>query len=220
VSIAPITAIATGDAIDSTAHIVQVALTPIFLLTGAGTLLNVFNTRLSRVSDHTEHTAELLKGCEDDAERRLLESHLTRLRHRLLALDASILLISLGGAATCGTACILFLGGVQDKGVASWLVISFALALVCVVGGLAAFLVDTLLAWHGIRRDAAASTPTCPSCGAFCSLRCLPCPAVRSSPRHAASPPRRWVPCRWSAGLRPRPPMPAAMSSTPEGPPC
>jgi hypothetical protein len=29
----------------------------------------------------------------------------------------------------------------------------FALALFCVVGGLAAFLVDTVLAWHGIRRD-------------------------------------------------------------------
>ena len=145
--------VVSGDAIDSTAHIVQVALTPIFLLTGAGTLLNVFNQRLSRVSDHTEHTAELLKATEDDAELSLLQAHLARLRHRLLALDASTALTGLGGAATCGTACILFLGGVRDQGVVSWLVISFALALLCVVGGLAAFLVDTLLAWHGIRRD-------------------------------------------------------------------
>jgi Protein of unknown function (DUF2721) len=149
----PIATVITGDAIDSTAHIVQVALTPIFLLTGAGTLLNVFNARLSRVSDHSEHTAELLRASENEDERTRLEAHLARLRQRLLALDASIALTGLGGAATCGTAFILFLGGVQDKGVVSWLVTSFAVALLCVVGGLAAFMVDTLLAWHGRRQE-------------------------------------------------------------------
>jgi hypothetical protein len=35
----------------------------------------------------------------------------------------------------------------------SWPVISFAIALLCVVGGLVAFLIDTLLAWHGIRQE-------------------------------------------------------------------
>ena len=143
----------TGDAIDSTAHVVQVALTPIFLLTGAGTLLNVFNQRLSGVSDHTEHAAELVKATQDDVERNLLEAHLARLRRRLIVLDASIVLISLGAAATCGTACILFLGGVQNKGVAFWLLISFAVALLCVAGALTAFLIDSVLAWHGRRED-------------------------------------------------------------------
>jgi hypothetical protein len=148
----PVTVV-TADAIDSTAHLVQVALTPIFLLTGAGTLLGVFNTRLARVADSTEHTAELLKTTEDDAERRLLNAHMARLRHRLLALDASIALTAFGGVATCGTVCLLFLGGVQNKGAVSWPVISFAIALLCVVGGLVAFLIDTLLAWHGIRQE-------------------------------------------------------------------
>ena len=149
----PIVNLVTGDAIDSTAHIVQVALTPIFLLTGAGTLLNVFNTRLARVSDHHEHNADLLRAQPDQAQRELLEAHQRRLGQRLVALDAAVGLSALGGAATCGTAFILFLGGIQDKGVASSLVISFGFALLCVVGGLAAFLVDTLLAWHGIRQD-------------------------------------------------------------------
>jgi hypothetical protein len=48
----PIVNLVANASIDSTAHIVQVALTPIFLLTGAGTLRNVFNARLARVSDH------------------------------------------------------------------------------------------------------------------------------------------------------------------------
>jgi hypothetical protein len=142
-----------GDSTDSTAHLIQVALTPIFLLTGAGTLLNVFNTRLARVSDHHEHMAELLRDGPDEHERVVLKVHQRRLRHRLFALDAAVALAAFGGAATCGTAFILFVGSVQDKSVASWLVISFTIALLCVVGSLAAFIVDTALAWHGIRRD-------------------------------------------------------------------
>jgi hypothetical protein len=148
-----------SDAIDSTAHLVQVALTPIFLLTGAGTLLNVFNTRLARVSDHDEHMAELLRAAPGAPEIVRLEAHQTRLRHRLVALDAAVSLSALGGAATCGTAFILFLGGVQDKGVATWLVISFGIALLCVVGSLLAFLVDTFLAWHGLKRDGSLPRP-------------------------------------------------------------
>ena len=54
-----------GEAVDSVAHIIQVALTPVFLLSGIGALLNVFNTRLSRVSDHREHVEDLLRGEPD-----------------------------------------------------------------------------------------------------------------------------------------------------------
>ncbi len=142
-----------SDMVDNTAHIVQVALTPIFLLTGVGTLLNVFNTRLIRVSDDNRHLAELLRGDVDDTSRRRLEAHLVRLRKRLLALDAAVALTALAGTATCGTAFILFLGSLRNQSIKSWLVISFGVALVCIVGALAAFVMDTVFAWHGRRRE-------------------------------------------------------------------
>ena len=37
--------------LDLVAHVIQVALTPVFLLSGVATLLNVFSTRLARVAD-------------------------------------------------------------------------------------------------------------------------------------------------------------------------
>lgn len=141
------------DVVDNTAHIVQVALTPIFLLTGVGTLLNVFNTRLARVSDHNQHLGELLRAGPDDGARPLLERHAARLKRRLWALDAAVALTAIAGAATCGTAFILFLGSLRDRSVVSWLVISFGVALVCVVLALVAFVADTVLAWHGLRRE-------------------------------------------------------------------
>ncbi|MGI4943613.1 MAG: DUF2721 domain-containing protein [Janthinobacterium lividum] len=142
----------TGEGVDSLAHIIQTALTPVFLLSGIGTLLNVFNTRLARVTDHAEHASELLEAT-DDGQSAQLRVHLARLQRRIFALDSSIALSAVGGAATCMAVFVLFLGGVRDTAVATGLIVLFGGALVCIVGALIAFLVDSVLAWHGLRVD-------------------------------------------------------------------
>jgi uncharacterized protein YfiM (DUF2279 family) len=142
-------------AVDSVAHIVQVALTPVFLLSGIGTLLNVFNTRLSRVVDHFEHVAELLAAEHDFDKQAALARHLARLRTRRFALDSSVLLASAGAVATCGAVWVLFLGGVREQVVATWLYALFGVALGCSICALVAFLVDNVMAWHGLRREGA-----------------------------------------------------------------
>jgi hypothetical protein len=141
------------EAIDSVAHVIQVALTPVFLLSGIGTLLNVFNMRLSRVSDHREHIAELLRGDVDDRVVPVLRAHLLRLRRRTLVLDVSLVSGAIGGASTCGAAFVLFLGGLKTGAVATWLYVLFGIALGCTVFALIAFLADSVLAWHGLRRE-------------------------------------------------------------------
>jgi len=155
----PLPGLDAADAVDSVAHIIQVALTPVFLLSGVGTLLNVFNTRLSRVSDHREHATELLRGEGEEAERALLRLHLRRLRHRTLVLDASIALAGIGGASTCGAAFVLFLGSVRYTAVAAWLFVLFGLALGCTASALLAFLVDSILAWHGLHKEGSLPHP-------------------------------------------------------------
>ena len=139
--------------VESIAHVIQVALTPVFLLSGIGTLLNVFNTRLARVSDHTEHAFELLKAEQNPHARSKLTRHLIRLQRRRLVLDISVIGGAIGGAATCGAAFVLFLGGMRDAAIASWLFAMFGIALGCTVIALIAFLVDSVLAWHGIHRE-------------------------------------------------------------------
>lgn len=146
-------ALGTGGPIDGVAHLIQTALTPVFLLTGIGNLLVVFNTRLARVSDHMAHVTELLMSGVglDDQER--LRAHLLRLAHRSWMLDASVAFGAIGGSSTCGAALVLFLGTVSNFGIDSWLIGMFAVALGCTVGSLVAFLGDSLLAWHGLRRE-------------------------------------------------------------------
>ncbi len=112
-----------GDAVDSVAHVVQVALTPVFLLSGIGTLLNVFNTRLSRVSDHREHATEMLRDEDGTLDHGLLRAHLRRLRQRTLVLDASIAFGAIGGASTLWRCiCLVSGGSLRNAAIAAWLV--------------------------------------------------------------------------------------------------
>jgi len=46
----------------SVVHIIQIALTPVFLLSGIATLLNVFSTRLARVSDRVDQLSQIFVG--------------------------------------------------------------------------------------------------------------------------------------------------------------
>ncbi len=141
-----------ADPVDAT-RIIQTALTPVFLLSGIGTLLNVFNQRLARVADHTSHVADLLAAADDVAQRAKLLRHYVRLIRRRSALDASVVLGALAGGATCAAAFALFLVSIRDSTgsvVELWL---FGSALGCTIAALMAFLVDTVLGWHGLRVD-------------------------------------------------------------------
>ena len=139
-------------AMDMIAHTIQVALTPVFLLSGIGTLLNTFNTRLARVSDHTE---QIFAQMKDGASKSSVTdtAHFRRLQRRRAALDIAVMLGAIGCGATCGAALVLFFGGLRAGEIAAWLFLLFGLALVCTVGALAAFLVDTVLAWHGLHQE-------------------------------------------------------------------
>jgi hypothetical protein len=135
------------------AHIIQTALTPVFLLSGIGALLNVFNQRLARVSDHVAHLTELLAANGDGVDAATLVRHLRRLSHRRVALDVSVVLGALAGASTCGAAFALFLVTLRDSSGGTLLLWLFGGALTCTIAALMAFVVDTILGLHGIWRD-------------------------------------------------------------------
>jgi hypothetical protein len=141
-----------GSGVDMVAHIIQAALTPVFLLSGIATLLNVFSTRLVRVADQVDAVSSAL-AMADAAESRLLAGKLRNLYWRSLALDAAVILGAIGGAATCGAVLALFVGSlraVENSGVLFGL---FGLAVVCALGGVLAFTVEMLIAGIGIREE-------------------------------------------------------------------
>lgn len=129
------------------AHVVQLALTPIFLLTGLSSLLNVFTARLGRVADRVDRLATTPLDHKQQ---------LARLRLRSRVLDLAVLLAALSGALTCCAALTLFLGALRNAGAGRLLFALFGGALVCAVAALAAFAIETLLSGRSVREQAQA----------------------------------------------------------------
>jgi Protein of unknown function (DUF2721) len=138
--------------LDLVAHVIQVALTPVFLLSGIATLMNVFSTRLARVADLIAKTAE--SGGEDDRDK--VNARLAHLRRRSLALDAAVVLAAIGGAATCVSVLTLFVGALKAATIASVLFTTFGLAVICTIGAIGAFTIEMLMAGSGMRAIVAA----------------------------------------------------------------
>ena len=136
--------------LDDVAHIIQVALTPVFLLSSIGTLINVFSARLGRVSDQVDKIMEAaaVAGHRDKV---LADRRLRQLNHRSRVLDIAVILASFGGASTCGAALTLFYGALRNSGVASALYGLFGLAILFTIASLAAFVYEMLLAGRFLR---------------------------------------------------------------------
>ncbi len=134
-----------GAALAKATRVVQQALTPVFLLSGIGTLLNVFAARLGRVADQTDALAAKQPG--EPAR----DSRLRVLRLRSRALDVSVVLAALAGGLTCSTVLVLFLGELLGKAAASILFALFGGAIVFTIGSITGFVVEMLLAARGVR---------------------------------------------------------------------
>lgn len=132
--------------LENIAHTIQVALTPVFLLSGIATLLSVFSTRLGRVADRVDLlSAQLRTASGEEAE--FLTRQLSYLRRRTTLLDIAVVLGASGAALTCLSALLLF-GSPRRLPVERLLLYSFALSLVCSIGALTAFLAETM--WSGL----------------------------------------------------------------------
>jgi hypothetical protein len=124
--------------------VVQLALTPVFLLSGVVTLLAVFSARLARVADKVDVLVQQSKTIARD---RSLQS----LRLRSHSLDIAVVLAALAGGLTSATVLVLFLGEVRGSGAGRLLFLAFGGAIVLTIASLAAFVVEMLLAARGVR---------------------------------------------------------------------
>src|SRR6266851_10392921 len=149
----------TGSGLDIVAHIIQVALTPVFLLSGIATLLNVFSARLARVADRVDALSKAIEGADAD-EAKALSVQLAYLHRRSLALDVAVVLGAVGGAATCAAVLVLFVGALRDSTVATVLFLLFGIAVGCALGAIVAFTAEMLMASIGIRSEVAESQRT------------------------------------------------------------
>ncbi len=141
--------VVTGN-VDTIAHNIQLALGPVFLLTGIASILNVMTSRLGRVIDRARKL-EVEIGGYDLAARRRATVELGVLRRRTTAAHWAIGMCTCAALFVCVTIAILFVGNFAafraDTVVAGLFVVAMAL----LIAGLILFLIEVQVAMKSIR---------------------------------------------------------------------
>ena len=137
----------TPPVINDFAAVIQISLAPVFLLAGTAAFVNVYATRLARVSDRLNEVAD--RGEQS----KQLRMQLSYLRRRTLALEIAVVLGVLAGICT-GAATLNLLAGALAIGLRQenlfWF---FGGAIVSLILSLLAFLFELLIAGRNMLRQ-------------------------------------------------------------------
>ncbi len=136
------------------AHAIQLAIAPVFLLTGIAGLLNVMAARLARVIDRTRTFEKSWAGLDESA-RAAARAELASLEKRRRACSWSINYCTTAALLICIVIVALFVEeffGTGLRGVAGAL---FVAAMIALIGGLGCFLREVYLATHTTSIDLA-----------------------------------------------------------------
>ncbi|MET0136794.1 MAG: DUF2721 domain-containing protein [Sphingobium sp.] len=132
------------------AHIIQLALAPVFLLTGVGAFLNVCTGRLARIIDRARAISPLIlttQGREHD----LLVNELRVLDRRMGIVDTAILLSVISAGLVCLVVVLLFASEVIGRPLGTVIALLFIASMLSQFAAFASFIVEIRLSARIIR---------------------------------------------------------------------
>ncbi len=135
--------------ITTVAHVIQLAVAPVFLLTGVGAILNVMMSRLSRIIDRSR----VLQGTAPNAVDLASHQHEMKiLAHRERVIYWAISLSTFCALLICVVIATLFIGSVLGVQMTSLIAFLFIAAMLALIVGLLAMLFEIYIATSSIHR--------------------------------------------------------------------
>jgi hypothetical protein len=135
------------------AHAIQLAVAPVFLLSGIAALLGVLTNRLARVIDRSRRLEELLAGADQGAEARAM-AELRVIRLRVQHVNRAITLCTYAALLVAGVVATMFIGAVAQVDLTRLVAAAFVLAMLALIAGLVSFLREIHVATRYYRQDA------------------------------------------------------------------
>jgi Protein of unknown function (DUF2721) len=135
---------ATGDV----AHIIQLAVAPVFLLSGVGVTLTLFTNRLARIVDRARLLEDRLEGNGANAH---LQHSLQVLARRARYINSAITLCTISGLLVALTVVMLFMHALVWVHLANAIAIVFVAAMLAFTAALVVFLVEVRIATATLR---------------------------------------------------------------------
>lgn len=136
--------------VSTIAHLIQLAIAPVFLLAGIGAILNVLATRLARIVDRVRgHEANF--DDYDLAERQRARAELVRLGLRMRLVNASITLCTASALFVCLVVALLFVADLGEFRFGRPVAVLFIIAMALLIGALILFLLEIRAAARSLR---------------------------------------------------------------------
>lgn len=139
-------------AISTVAHVIQMAVAPVFLLTGIGAMLAVMTQRLARVMDRARELDEQVQQADQGLALHPPDyaARISRLQKRAISVSRAILLCTVTALFICLVIVVLFLAAWFGFDTALPVSILFISAMLTFIAGLLAFLREVFLALGGL----------------------------------------------------------------------
>lgn len=132
------------------AHAIQLAVAPVFLLTGVAALLGVMATRLARIIDRARYFEAAWDGLSDDS-RRIASLELASLERRRVVASWAINFCTTSALLVCGVVTTLFVDAFFSTDL-KWLAGAlFIASMLSLIVGLSCFLREVTVATRTVR---------------------------------------------------------------------
>jgi len=137
-------------ALTAVAHTIQLAVAPVFLLTGVAAMLTVLTNRVARVVDRARLLESHLAG-STPADARALHVQLDTLSRRAKLISHAITACTITALLVCAVIVVLFIGAFSRFDAAIPVALLFVAAMIALFVGLLSFLREILLATATLR---------------------------------------------------------------------
>jgi len=139
-----------GAPVTAIAHLISLAIAPVFLLAGIGSILNVLAGRLARSVDRWRRLEDQYEGLEGEALREA-SAELHILDQRMTVINLAISCCTSSALFICLVVAILFVADLADFPFGRPIAWLFILAMLMLVVGLILFLYEVRLAMQSLR---------------------------------------------------------------------
>lgn len=130
------------------AHVIQMAVAPVFLLTGIGAILAVMTGRLARIVDRARALQSMQPAATVDEQK--VESELATLSRRATVVSRAISLCTLTALLVSAVIGVLFLGAFADFDASILVAMLFIAAMLALIIALLYFLKEVHIATSGL----------------------------------------------------------------------
>ena len=127
------------------AHVIQLAVAPVFLLTAIGTVLAVLTGRLARAVDRRRSLMAALSGLEDGTAG-LVQQEIAFEVRRIRLIYVAISMAVMSALLVCGLISLAFIDAFLAWDLGKLIAVLFILAMVALIGSLSVFLREIFLA--------------------------------------------------------------------------